>query len=92
MESWFSGQGDRVFLSESNDILQEVFPASYEEISVKIKYRLKQDSFYHFSKEDWRPRRPEKNSDFQLEEGSDLIRKNRILAEIWLWDEEFSFR
>ena len=53
MDSWFSGQGDRVFLSKSNDMLQEVFLVNYEGMPFKTKYRLKQDFFHNFSKEDF---------------------------------------
>ena len=34
MDPWFSDQRDRAFLSESNDMLQEVFLASCDGVSV----------------------------------------------------------
>ena len=62
MDSWFSDQGDRTVLSESNDMLQEVFLASYKRISVKMKYRLKQDFFISFQKKDFIPLEGSKKS------------------------------
>ena len=55
MKYLFSDRGDRTFLSESNAMLQEVFLASYERITVKTKYKLKQEFFYQLSKEDFIP-------------------------------------
>ena len=75
MDSWFSDQGDKDFLFESNDMLQGVFLASYEGISVKTKYGLKQDFFYQLSQEGLIPLQAQKTEDFQLEEGQNLIQK-----------------
>ena len=93
MDSWFSGQGDRAFLFESNDMQQEVFLASYEGIPAQTKYRLKQDYFYQLSKEDdLHLEDQKKKSDFQLQEGWDLIQGKTIRAEIWFWAEVFCLR
>jgi len=48
---------------------------SYEEISAKIKYRLKPRFFYQLSMEDIIPSKAQKNKGFQLEERQDLIQK-----------------
>ena len=68
MKSWFSDQWDRAFLFESNDMLQEIFPVMSNRVSVKIKYKLKQDYFYQLSKEDSIPSKAKKKSDFQPKE------------------------
>ena len=88
MDSWFSDQGDRTFLSESNGMLQEVFLANYEKIPVKKRYRLKQEFFYQLSKKILFPKRLKKNKDFQLEEGQDLIQE-KIIPESCFWNKEF---
>mgnify|MGYP003578927484 CR=1 FL=1 len=69
MNSWFSDQGDRTLLSESNDIQQGRFLASYEGKSFKTKYRLKTkvlSAFKGLSK-------AQKIKDFQFKGGQDLI-------------------
>ena len=55
-------------------MLQGVFLASRDRISVKIKYRLKQDIFHQISNEDFIPLGEKMK--IRLEEGQDLIQKN----------------